>query len=314
MSLDKKFEDLFLNVSIKAALSSYHFVGKKDKIAADKSAVDAMRNKLNEIEMRGKVVIGEGELDEAPMLYIGETLGTMMSGPELDIAVDPLEGTNFAANNQPGALSVIAVAEKSNLFSAPETYMNKISANVPSEGIIDLDYSVKKNISNLADYKNKQPNELSACILDRPRHKKIIEELRNLNVNLKLISDGDVSGALLVSDEKYNIDIFMGIGGGPEGVLAASALDAFDCFFQGRFIFDNENDVNRAKKMGIDDLNKKYLLNDIITGDSIFCATGITSGDLVSGIKIENDVFVSETLVTHKSTGLKEVIKLKQKI
>ena len=208
MSLDKKFEDLFLNVSIKAALSSYHFVGKKDKIAADKSAVDAMRNKLNEIEMRGKVVIGEGELDEAPMLYIGETLGTM-SGPELDIAVDPLEGTNFAANNQPGALSVIAVAEKSNLFSAPETYMNKISANVPSEGIIDLDYSVKKNISNLADYKNKLPNELSACILDRPRHKKIIEELRNLKVNLKLISDGDVSGALLVSDKKYNIDIFM---------------------------------------------------------------------------------------------------------
>ena len=313
MSLDKKFEDLFLNVSIKAALSSYHFVGKKDKIAADKSAVDAMRNKLNEIEMRGKVVIGEGELDEAPMLYIGETLGTM-SGPELDIAVDPLEGTNFVANNQPGALSVIAVAEKSNLFSAPETYMNKISANVPSEGIIDLDYSVKINISNLADYKNKQPNELSACILDRPRHKKIIEELRNLKVNLKLISDGDVSGALLVSDKKYNIDIFMGIGGGPEGVLAASALDAFDCFFQGRFIFDNENDVNRAKKMGIDDLNKKYLLNEIITGDSIFCATGITNGDIVSGIIIEENNYISETLITHKSTNLKKIIKSKNKI
>jgi len=313
MSLDKKFEDLFLNVSIKAALSSYHFVGKKDKIAADKSAVDAMRNKLNEIDMRGKVVIGEGELDEAPMLYIGETLGTM-NGPELDIAVGPLEGTNFAANNLPGALSVISVAEKSNLFSAPETYMNKISANVPSEGIIDLDYSVKKNISNLADYKNKLPDELSACILDRPRHKKIIEELRNLNVNLKLISDGDVSGALLVSDKKYNIDIFMGIGGGPEGVLAASALDAFDCFFQGRFIFDNENDVNRAKKMGIDDLNKKYLLNEIITGDSIFCATGITNGDIVSGIKIEENNYISETLITHKSTNLKKIIKSKNKI
>ena len=313
MSLDKKFEDLFLNVSIKAALSSYHFVGKKDKIAADKSAVDAMRNKLNEIEMRGKVVIGEGELDEAPMLYIGETLGTM-NGPELDIAVDPLEGTNFAANNLPGALSVIAVAEKSNLFSAPETYMNKISANVPCEGIIDLDYSVKKNIFNLADYKNKQPNELSACILDRPRHKKIIEELRNLNVNLKLISDGDVSGALLVCDKKYNIDVFMGIGGGPEGVLAASALDAFDCFFQGRFIFDNENDVNRAKKMGIDDLNRKYFLNEIITGDSIFCATGITNGDIVSGIKIEENNYISETLITHKSTNLKKIIKSKNEI
>ncbi len=313
MPLDKKFEDLFLNVSIKAALSSYHFVGKKDKIAADKSAVDAMRNKLNEIDMRGKVVIGEGELDEAPMLYIGETLGTM-NGPELDIAVDPLEGTNFAANNLPGALSVIAVAEKSNLFSAPETYMNKISANVPSEGIIDLDYSVKKNISNLADYKNKKPNELSACILDRPRHKKIIEELRNLNVNLKLISDGDVSGALLVSDKKYNIDIFMGIGGGPEGVLAASALDTFNCFFQGRFIFDNENDVNRAKKMGIDDLDKKYLLNEIITGDSIFCATGITNGDIISGIKKEENNYISETLITHKSTNLKKIIKSKNEI
>ncbi len=313
MSLDKKFEGLFLNVSIKAALSSYHFVGKKDKIAADKSAVDAMRNKLNKIEMRGKVVIGEGELDEAPMLYIGETLGTM-NGPELDIAVDPLEGTNFAANNLPGALSVIAVAEKSNLFSAPETYMNKISANVPSEGIIDLDYSVKKNISNLAEFKNKQPSELHACILDRPRHKNIIEELRNLNVNLKLISDGDVSGALLVSDKKYNIDIFMGIGGGPEGVLAASALDAFDCFFQGRFIFDNENDINRAKKMGIDDLNKKYSLNEIITGDSIFCATGITSGDIVSGIKMEENNYVSETLITHKSTNLKKIIKSKNEI
>ena len=313
MSLDKKFEDLFLEVSINAALSSYHFVGKKDKIAADKSAVDAMRNKLNKIEMKGKVVIGEGELDEAPMLYIGETLGTM-DGPELDIAVDPLEGTNFVANNLPGALSVITVAEKSNLFSAPETYMNKISANVPSEGIIDLDYSVKKNISNLADYKNKKPNELSACILDRPRHKKIIEELRNLNVNLKLISDGDVSGALLVSDKKYNIDIFMGIGGGPEGVLAASALDAFDCFFQGRFIFDNEKDVNRAKKMGIDDLNKKYLLNEIITGDTIFCATGITNGDIVSGIKIEANNYISETLITHKSTNLKKIIKSKNEI
>ncbi len=313
MSLDKKFEDLFLNVSTRAALSSYYFVGKKDKIAADKSAVDAMRNKLNQIEMKGKVVIGEGELDKAPMLYIGETLGTM-SGPELDIAVDPLEGTNFAANNLPGALSVIAVAEKSNLFSAPETYMNKISANVPSEGIIDLDYSIKKNIFNLADYKNKEPNELFACILDRPRHKKIIDELKSLDVNLKLITDGDISGALLVSKESYNIDIFLGIGGGPEGVLAASALDAYNCFFQGRFIFDNESDINRAKKMGITDLNKKYSLDEIITGDSIFCATGITNGDIVSGIKIEQDSYISETLITHKSVNTKKIIKLKKKI
>ena len=313
MSIDPKFLKLFVKATEKAAIGASKFIGKKDKIGADKGAVDPMRRELNKINMEGTIVIGEGEMDEAPMLYIGERLGTL-NGPKFDIAVDPLEGTNFAANNQPGALSVIAVAEKSNLFSAPETYMNKISANVPSEGIIDLDYSVKKNISNLADYKNKQPNELSACILDRPRHKKIIEELRNLKVNLKLISDGDVSGALLVSDKKYNIDIFMGIGGGPEGVLAASALDAFNCFFQGRFIFDNENDVNRAKEMGIDDLNKKYLLNEIITGDSIFCATGITNGDIVSGIKVEENNYISETLITHKSTNLKKIIKSKNEI
>ena len=200
MALDKKFEDLFLKVSTSAAISSYNFVGKKNKILADKAAVDAMRSKLNKIDMKGRVVIGEGELDEAPMLFIGETLGTM-SGPELDIAVDPLEGTNFAANNLPGALSVIAVAEKSNLFSAPETYMNKISANVPDNGIIDLDYPIKKNIHNLAEFKNKRPEDLTACILDRPRHKETIKNLKDLNVKLKLISDGDVSGALLVTDE-----------------------------------------------------------------------------------------------------------------
>ena len=304
MSIDQKFIDQFVNVTSKAALASYHLVGKKDKIAADKAAVDAMRTELNKINMKGKVVIGEGELDEAPMLFIGETLGTM-SGPDLDIAVDPLEGTNFAANNLPGALSVISVAEKNNLFNSPETYMNKISANVPNNGIIDLDFTVKKNIYNLADFKNKKPENLTACILDRPRHKEIIKELIKLNVKLKLITDGDVSGALLVSNEKYNVDIFLGIGGGPEGVLAASALDSFDCFFQGRFIFDNDDDKLRAKNMGIEDLNKKYFLNEIITGDSIFCATGITSGELDKNKKIENNRVITDTLITHKSTGLR---------
>ena len=313
MKLDRNLEDLFLKVSSRAALSSYYLVGKKNKIAADKAAVDTMRNELNKIDMKGQIVIGEGELDEAPMLFIGEKLGTN-NGPSLDIAVDPLEGTNFAANNLPGALSVIAVANKSNLFNAPETYMNKISANVNEKGIIDLDYSIKKNIYNLAEYKNKNPESLTACILDRPRHKKIIEELKSLKVNLKLITDGDVSGALLVTDEKHKVDIFLGIGGGPEGVLAASALDAYNCHFQGRFIFENEKEKVRAKTMGINDLNKKYHLNDIVSGDSIFCATGITSGDLVSGIKISNNEFESETLITHKSTGLKKIIKTKQKI
>ncbi|MBD1162608.1 class II fructose-bisphosphatase [Pelagibacterales bacterium SAG-MED12] len=313
MAIDQKFIDQFVNVTSKAALASYHLIGKKDKVAADKAAVDKMRTELNKIDMEGEVVIGEGELDEAPMLFIGEKLGTK-KGPKLDIAVDPLEGTNFVANNLPGALSVISVAEKSNLLNAPETYMNKISTNVSVSGIIDLDNSVKKNIYNLAEYKNKQPSDLTACILDRPRHKEIIDELKNLKVNLKLITDGDVSGALLVTDQKYNVDIFLGIGGGPEGVLAASALDAFNCFFQCRFLFDTEEDKIRAKKMGIIDLKKKYDLKEIITGDSIFCATGITSGDLVSGINIDNNDFTSETLITHKSTGLKKFIKIKQKI
>ena len=313
MKLDNKLENLFLNVSAKAAVASFKFVGKNDKIAADKAAVDAMRAELNKIDIKGKIVIGEGELDEAPMLYIGENVGTN-NGIELDIAVDPLEGTNFAAKNERGALSVIAVANKSNLFNAPETYMDKISANVKENNVVDLDFSVKKNIHNLSQYKNKKPEDLTVCILDRPRHKKIINELIDLKVKVKLITDGDISGALLVTNEKYNVDLFLGIGGGPEGVLAASALDAFDCFFQGKFIFETEKDKLRASNMGIKNFNKKYALNEIVSGDSIFCATGITSGDLVSGIKIENEEFIAETLITHKSSGLKKIIQTKQKI
>ena len=311
MVLDKKFEKLFLEVSCRAALSAFFLVGKKDKIAADKSAVDSMRNELNKIDMDGKIVIGEGELDEAPMLYIGEKVGTK-NGPKLDIAVDPLEGTNFVANNLPGALSVIAVSNKSNLLHAPETYMDKISISSQNPNVVDLDYSIKKNIYNLAEFKNKKPENLTACILDRPRHKDIIDELKKLKVRLKLISDGDVAGALMVVDEKYSVDIFLGIGGGPEGVLAASALDAYNCSFQGRFLFSSNEEKDRAKKMGINDFNKKYELNEIVTGDSIFCATGITSGDLVSGIEINDNKFISETLITHKSTGLKKIIKTQQ--
>ena len=313
MTIDKKFIDIFLSVSSKAALAAHYLVGKKDKIAADKAAVDSMRHQLNKIDMKGEIVIGEGELDEAPMLYIGEKLGTC-NGPNFDIAVDPLEGTNFAANNLPGALSVIAVSEKKNLFNAPETYMEKIASNIMENGVLDLDYSIKKNIDNLAEFKNKKPENLTVCILDRPRHKDIIDNLKKLKVNLKLISDGDVSGALLVTNEKYKVDLFLGVGGGPEGVLAASALDSFNCNFQGRFLFKTDKDKLRASKMGIKDLNKKYELKEIVSGDSIFCATGITSGDLVSGISIEGNEFISETLVTHKASDLKKVIKLKQKI
>tara|TARA_B100000902_G_C27183750_1_gene850271 strand:- start:86 stop:1027 length:942 start_codon:yes stop_codon:yes gene_type:complete len=313
MPINKKFINQFILVTTRAALSSSYLVGKKDKISADKAAVDSMRLELNKMDIKGKIVIGEGELDEAPMLYIGEELGNQ-NGPELDIAVDPLEGTNFAANNLPGALSVIAISEKGNLFNAPETYMEKISTKVKEKNVVDLDYSVKKNIYNLSDYLNKNPEDITACILERPRHNKIVDELKKMKVNLKLISDGDVSGALLVTDEKYKVDIFLGIGGGPEGVLAATALDAFNCNFQGRFLFKTDEDKIRAKKMGIKDFSKKYSLNEIVSGDSIFCATGITSGDLVSGIEIKGNEFISETLVTHKSSGLKKVTKLKQKI
>ena len=308
MTIDKKFIDQFIKVSSKAALASSYLVGKNDKIAADQAAVDSMRTELNKISMNGKVVIGEGSLDEAPMLYTGELLGTK-DGPSFDIAVDPVEGTNFAANNLPGAIAVIAIAEKGNLFNAPETYMNKIATGPIEKGLIDLDNSLKKNISNLASYKNKSVKSVTACILDRPRHKKIIDELKDLNVNLKLITDGDVLGALYVSDPKYNVDIFLGIGGGPEGVLAACALDVYDCHFQGRFIFDNEKDIIEAKKMGILDLERKYELSEIVKGDSIFCATGITSNNVMTGIKIQDEKYTSETLVTHKSSRLKKIIK-----
>ena len=308
MTIDKKYIDHFINVSSKAALASSFLVGKKDKNAADQAAVDSMRTELNKINMNGKVVIGEGTLDEAPMLFTGELLGNK-NGPEFDIAVDPVEGTNFAANNLPGAISVIAIAEKGNLFNAPETYMDKIATAKIENGLVDLDYPLKKNISNLADFKNRDISSITACVMDRVRHKSIIEELKSLNVKVKLITDGDVLGALYVSNPKYNVDIFLGIGGGPEGVLAASALDAYNCHFQGRFIFENEKDIDDAKKMGIIDLKKKYSLNEIVKGDSIFCATGITSSDVLSGIEINDNNYTSETLVTHKNSDFKKIIK-----
>ena len=304
MTIDKKYVDQLINVTSKAAIAASFKLGKKDKIAADQAAVDSMRSELNKIDMTGEIVIGEGSLDEAPMLFTGEILGTK-DGPDFDIAVDPLEGTNFAANNLPGALSVIAIAEKGNLFKAPETYMNKIATAKTEKGLIDLDYSIKKNIENLADFKNTEPSNLTACVLDRPRHKNIINELSSLKVRTRLITDGDVAGALLVTKPEYGVDIFLGIGGGPEGVLAATALDAYDCHFQGKFIFDNENDIKDAKKMGIIDLNKKYEIKEIIKGDAVFCATAITDTLTMRGVVTDDKLsFNTETLVTHK--GLKD--------
>ena len=308
MALNKDLINDIITVTSKAAISCYDFIGKNQKKNADKAATDSMRNEINKLSINGEVVIGEGELDKAPMLYIGERLG---SGGNLniDIAVDPVEGTNFVAKNLPGALSVISIAEKGNLFNAPETYMDKIAVSnkIPFEAT-DLDFSIEKNIKNIADSLNKDLTNITACLLDRPRHKKIIDQLKKMNVNMKLISDGDVSGALMVTDDKYDVDIFLGVGGGPEGVLAASAIDAYNCKFQGRFIFDNDKDIKRAKLMGIENLNKKYDLKEIIKGVSIFCATGITSGELVKGISLKDNNYITQTLVTHKSGNMCKIV------
>ena len=309
MNLSKELLLKLIDITSNSAIACYPYIGKNEKILADKAATDVMRNSLNKLDIKGKVVIGEGELDEAPMLYIGEKLGNG-NGPELDIAVDPVEGTNFVAKNLPGAMTVLAVANKGDLFSAPETYMEKIAfgKDLPNN-IIDLDNTVEKNLKNFAEASNKYLDELTVCILKRDRHANIINELKKLNVNIKFITDGDVTGALLVSDKKYKVDIFMGIGGGPEGVIAAAALKTMNCNFKGRFIFKTKDDIQRAKKMGINDFNKKYEINEIIKGKSIFCATGITNGDLMNGIVKKNGKYFTETIITHEKSFLELVKK-----
>ena len=309
MKLTKELLSNLIKITSNSAIACFPYIGKNEKILADKAATDVMREQLNKLNIKGKVVIGEGELDEAPMLYIGEKLGRG-NGPEIDIAVDPVEGTNFVAKNLPGSMSVLAVAEKGKLLNAPETYMEKIAtgSHVP-KGSMDIDFSVEKNINIYSDITNKKKSEITVCILNRPRHSKIISELKRLNVNIKLITDGDVSGALLVSDKKYNVDIFMGIGGGPEGVIVATALDSLNCNFQGRFLFKTETDKKRAKDMGIKDLNKKYEINEIVRGESFFCATGITSGELMNGVIKEDNNYITETIFTYNKSDLKVVKK-----
>jgi len=307
MSLDKSYLNNFIRVTEFAAYGASFFIGKQNKNAADKGAVDRMREELNKIHISGKVVIGEGEMDEAPMLYIGEKIGTT-KGPSVDIALDPLEGTNFTANNLPGAFSVLAVAEKGNLLSAPDTYMEKIvvGSDLPPN-LLDLDNSVEENISLLAKAKSKKIEELRACVLKRPRHKKIIDTLNRLKVKINFISDGDIAGALSVIGDNPVNDIYIGTGGGPEGVITAAALSCYDGQIQGRLILD-ENEISRAKKLGIKDLKKKYNIEDMVKGDIIFCATGVTSGDLVNGIVLSKDEFKVNTFVLHKSQKIKKKI------
>ncbi len=291
----------FVRVCERAAFGASKFRGKNDKIAADQAAVDEMRAELNKIDMKGKVVIGEGEMDEAPMLFIGEKIGSG-KGDELEIAVDPLEGTNFAAKNLPNAIAVLAVAKKGGLLSAPDTYMEKIAVGkgLP-KGIIDLDNSVEKNIKLLAEAKKTKPEKITACVLKRPRHDKIISSLNSLNVKINFIQDGDVTGVISVVDPNSSVDIYLGIGGGPEGVLAAAALDCLGGQMQTRLVLSDDEEINRAKKLGITDLKKKYNIEDMIKGDVIFCASGVTDGDILKEIRDKGDSFEASSFVLHKS-------------
>jgi len=313
MNIDKVLIESFAKATERAAYGASLFKGKNDKVAADQSAVDEMRMQLNKINMRGKIVIGEGELDEAPMLHIGEKVGDK-SGEEFDIAVDPLEGTNFTAKNLPNALSVLAVTRKNNLLHAPDTYMEKIAVGpgLP-KNLVDLDFSVEKNIKLLSDAKNISPDKLTACVLERPRHERIIDSLNSMGVKINFISDGDVSGVISVADPKFNIDIYLGTGGGPEGVLAAAALACLNCQMQTRLVFQDDEEKKRARKIGIKELNIKYSINDMVKGDVIFCATGVTDGSLVKGIKDVEDYFEAETFVLHKSSYTNKIIKNKIK-
>ncbi len=307
MSINPKFLNLFINATERAAIGASKFIGKNDKIAADKGAVDPMRRELNKINMDGTIVIGEGEMDEAPMLYIGERLGTL-NGPKFDIAVDPLEGTKFTANNQPNAFSVLAVANKGNLLSAPDTYMEKIAIgnNLP-KNLLDLDYSVEKNINLLAEAKNKKISDLKACVLKRPRHDLIIKKLNEMRVKINFIADGDITGVLSVIGENPKNDIYYSTGGGPEGVLAAAALTCFGGQIQGRLVLNDEEKI-RAKKLGIKDFGKKYNIEDMVKGDVIFCATGVTTGDLAKGVKDLGNEFEVTTFALHKSKNINKVV------
>ena len=297
--LDPKLLEQFSIVAARAAYSSSLLKGKNDKIAADQAAVDSMRNYLNKIDMNGKIVIGEGEMDEAPMLYIGEILGTGKGEP-LDIAVDPLDGTTLTAKNLPDAISVIAVSEKGNLLQAPDTYMEKIAIGPGyPENIIDLDISIEDNLKNIAEFKSVKVSDLTVCLLERNRHKKIIQSLKKLSAKIKFISDGDVLGAIYTCMDNFKVDMYVGIGGAPEGVLAAAAIKCFGGQFQGRLVISDNDEKLRATKLGITNMKKKYYLNDIIKGDVIFCAAGVTDGEMLKGIRVDGLNFLSDLLISH---------------
>jgi fructose-1,6-bisphosphatase II / sedoheptulose-1,7-bisphosphatase len=287
-----------------AAIAAARLRGRGQEKAADKAAVDAMRRELGKLAIRGTVVIGEGEMDEAPMLYIGEKVGSG-EGPEVDIAVDPLEGTNICAKSAPNALAVLAISERGGLLHAPDMYMNKIAIGPGYEpGLVDLDAPVGENLTKLAKAKGVPISEITACILDRPRHAELIAAVRDAGAAVQLIPDGDIAGVIWTTDpDETGIDIYLGSGGAPEGVLAAGALRCTGGQMQGRLMPQNDDERARARTMGIADINKKFELEEMASGDVIVAATGVTDGSLLDGVKFRGDFAETESVVLRSKTG-----------
>jgi fructose-1,6-bisphosphatase II / sedoheptulose-1,7-bisphosphatase len=305
-TLDRVLVLEMVRVTEAAAVAASKLVGRGNEKAADQAAVEAMRIALNELPMDGTVVIGEGERDEAPMLFIGEKVGSAQgTGPRIDIALDPLEGTTITAQAGPNSLAVLAIAEEGGLLNAPDVYMDKLAVGPGyPEGIVGLDRTPTENVNALAAAKGVRPDEIIACVLDRPRHEKLIAELRGLGCGIVLIPDGDVAGVIAVTNPDTTIDIYMGTGGAPEGVLAAAALRCVGGQFQGRLLFRNEDERDRARKWGITELDRIYKLEELAKGDVIFAATGVTDGSLLKGVKRRKDgCMTTETVVMRASSG-----------
>jgi fructose-1,6-bisphosphatase II / sedoheptulose-1,7-bisphosphatase len=314
--LDRVLVLEMVRVTEAAAIAAASLVGRGDEKAADAAAVEAMREALNQLYMDGTVVIGEGERDEAPMLYIGEKVGSAIgTGPKIDIALDPLEGTTITAKAGPNALAVLAIADEGGLLNAPDVYMDKIAVGpgLP-DGIIDLDRTPTENITAVAAAKGVKPSEIIACVLDRPRHEALIAELRSLGCGVMLIGDGDVAGVIATTNPDTTIDIYMGSGGAPEGVLACAALRCVGGQFKGRLIFRNEDERARARKWGIEDLDKQYDLTELAKGDCIFAATGVTDGSLLAGVKRRAGVMTTESVVMRASSGTVRWVKGEHRI
>jgi fructose-1,6-bisphosphatase II / sedoheptulose-1,7-bisphosphatase len=304
--LDRVLVLEMVRVTEAAAVAASTLIGRGDEKAADHAAVEAMRAALNTLYMDGTVVIGEGERDEAPMLYIGEKVGSAIGkGPKIDIALDPLEGTTITAKAGPNALAVLAVAEHGNLLNAPDVYMEKLAVGPGyPDGVIDLNKSPTENIKAVAAAKGVEPHEIIACVLDRPRHEKLIAELRTLGCGVMLIGDGDVAGVIATTNPDTTIDIYMGSGGAPEGVLAAAALRCVGGQFKGRLLFRNDDERARARKWGIENLDHVYDLTELAKGDCIFAATGVTDGSLLAGVKrLPGGKMTTESVVMRASSG-----------